>query len=92
MGTPGLQKISRYGADFKLKAEMSHRPDVLIKDVADSPSSTGNRPNRLGSLQSMSRPGKMSDNAHIESFLHSRCKFECYSGLRPLAHSGELKR
>jgi transposase len=37
MGTPGPQKISRYGAEFKLKAvQMSHQPGVLVKDVADS--------------------------------------------------------
>lgn len=37
MGTPGPQKINRYGIDFKLKAvQMSHQPGVLIKDVAES--------------------------------------------------------
>lgn len=37
MGTPGPQKINRYGTDFKLKAvQMSHQPGVLIKDVAES--------------------------------------------------------
>jgi transposase len=37
MGTPGPQKISRYGPDFKLKAVfMSQQPGVLIKDVAES--------------------------------------------------------
>ena len=37
MGTPGPQKINRYGVDFKLKAvQMSSQPGVLIKDVAES--------------------------------------------------------
>ena len=37
MGTPGPQKIQRYGVAFKLKAvQMSHQPGVLIKDVAES--------------------------------------------------------
>ena len=37
MGTPGPQKIHRYGTAFKLKAvQMSHQPGVLIKDVAES--------------------------------------------------------
>jgi transposase len=37
MGTPGPQKINRYGIAFKLKAvPMSNRPGVLIKDVAES--------------------------------------------------------
>jgi transposase len=37
MGTPGPQKINRYGVEFKLKAvQMSHQPGVLIKDVAES--------------------------------------------------------
>lgn len=37
MGTPGPQKINRYGIDFKLKAvQMSEQPGVLIKDVAES--------------------------------------------------------
>ena len=37
MGTPGPQKIHRYGAAFKLKAvQMSNQPGVLIKDVAES--------------------------------------------------------
>jgi transposase len=37
MGTPGPQKINRYGVDFKLKAvQMSNQPGVLIKDVAES--------------------------------------------------------
>ncbi len=37
MGTPGPQKINRYGIDFKLKAvQMSNQPGVLIKDVAES--------------------------------------------------------
>jgi transposase len=37
MGTPGPQKIYRYGIAFKLKAvQMSHQPGVLIKDVAES--------------------------------------------------------
>ena len=37
MGTPGPQKIHRYGIAFKLRAvQMSHQPGVLIKDVAES--------------------------------------------------------
>jgi transposase len=37
MGTPGPQKINRYGVAFKLKAvQMSNQPGVLIKDVAES--------------------------------------------------------
>lgn len=37
MGTPGPQKINRYGAAFKLRAvQMSNQPGVLIKDVAES--------------------------------------------------------
>src|ERR1700693_4689855 len=37
MGTPGPQKINRYGIAFKLKAvQMSNQPGVLIKDVAES--------------------------------------------------------
>jgi putative transposase len=33
---------------------------------------------RLGMLQSMNRPGKMNDNAHIESFFHSMKAEELY--------------
>src|SRR5881227_659423 len=37
MGTPGPQKIHRYGVAFKLKAvQLSGQPGVLIKDVAES--------------------------------------------------------
>lgn len=37
MGTPGPQKINRYGIAFKLRAvQLSHQPGVLIKDVAES--------------------------------------------------------
>jgi transposase len=37
MGTPGPQKINRYGIGFKLKAvQMSNQRGVLIKDVAES--------------------------------------------------------
>jgi transposase len=37
MGSPGPQKINRYGIDFKLRAvQMSNQPGVLIKDVAES--------------------------------------------------------
>lgn len=37
MGTPGPQKINRYGIAFKLKAvQLSKQPGVLIKDVAES--------------------------------------------------------
>ena len=37
MGTPGPQKINRYGVEFKLKAvQMSNQPGVLVKDVAES--------------------------------------------------------
>lgn len=37
MGTPGPQKVNRYGLDFKLKAvQMSHQPGVLVQDVAES--------------------------------------------------------
>src|SRR3954471_17580298 len=37
MGTPGPQKIHRYGIAFKLKAvQLSNQPGVLIKDVAES--------------------------------------------------------
>ena len=37
MGTPGPQKIRRYGIAFKLRAvQMSNEPGVLIKDVAES--------------------------------------------------------
>ena len=37
MGTPGPQKVNRYGIQFKLKAvQMSNQPGVLIKDVAES--------------------------------------------------------
>jgi len=33
---------------------------------------------RLGMLQSMNRPGKMNDNAHMESFFHSMKTEELY--------------
>ena len=37
MGTPGPQKINRYGIAFKLKAvQMSNQPGVLVRDVAES--------------------------------------------------------
>src|SRR2546423_3474327 len=37
MGTPGKQKINRYGVEFKLRAvQLSNQPGVLIKDVAES--------------------------------------------------------
>ena len=37
MGTPGPQKVNRYGVEFKLKAvQLSGQPGVLIKDVAES--------------------------------------------------------
>jgi transposase len=37
MGTPGPQKIHRYGSAFKLRAvQLSNQPGVLIKDVAES--------------------------------------------------------
>lgn len=37
MGTPGPQKVNRYGLEFKLRAvQLSNEPDVLIKDVAES--------------------------------------------------------
>lgn len=37
MGTPGPQKIHRYGTAFKLRAvQLSDQPGVLIKDVAES--------------------------------------------------------
>lgn len=37
MGTPGPQKIHRYGTAFKLRAvQLSKQPGVLIKDVAES--------------------------------------------------------
>lgn len=37
MGTPGPQKVNRYGIEFKLKAvQLSQQPGVLIKDVAES--------------------------------------------------------
>lgn len=37
MGTPGPQKIHRYGTAFKLRAvQLSNQPGVLIKDVAES--------------------------------------------------------
>jgi transposase len=37
MGTPGPQKINRYGIAFKLNAvQMSNQAGVLIKDVAES--------------------------------------------------------
>src|SRR5436190_22718194 len=37
MGTPGPQKINRYGIAFKLKAvQLSNQPGILIKDVAES--------------------------------------------------------
>ena len=37
MAKPGLQKINRYGVDFKLQAVlMSEQPGVLVKDVAES--------------------------------------------------------
>jgi transposase len=37
MGSPGPQKINRYGVEFKLKAvAMSNQPGVLVKDVAES--------------------------------------------------------
>src|SRR5438093_13011053 len=37
MGTPGPQKIHRYGTAFKLNSvQMSTQPGVLIKDVAES--------------------------------------------------------
>ncbi len=37
MGTPGPQKINRYGSEFKLKAvHMSNQRGVLVRDVAES--------------------------------------------------------
>jgi len=37
MGTPGPQKVNRYGLEFKLKAvAMSNEPGVLVQDVAES--------------------------------------------------------
>ena len=37
MGTPGPQKVKRYGLEFKLKAvQMSNQPGVLVRDVAES--------------------------------------------------------
>lgn len=37
MGTPGPQKVNRYGLEFKLKAvQMSNQPGVLVQDVAES--------------------------------------------------------
>ena len=37
MGTPGPQKINRYGLEFKLRAVlMSEQPGVRVKDVAES--------------------------------------------------------
>ncbi len=37
MGTPGPQKIHRYGTAFKLRAvQSSNQPGVLIKDLAES--------------------------------------------------------
>ena len=37
MGTPGPQKINRYGFEFKLKAvQMSQQRGVLVQDVARS--------------------------------------------------------
>ena len=37
MGSPGPQKVNRYGLEFKLKAvAMSNEPGVLIQDVAES--------------------------------------------------------
>jgi hypothetical protein len=37
MGTPGTQKVNRYGLEFKLKAvAMSNQPGVLVQDVAES--------------------------------------------------------
>ena len=37
MGTPGPQKIRRYGIAFKLRAvQLSQQPGVLSKDVAES--------------------------------------------------------
>jgi transposase len=37
MGTPGPQKVNRYGLEFKLKAvAMSNQPGVLVQDVAES--------------------------------------------------------
>jgi transposase-like protein len=37
MGSPGPEKINRYGIDFKLRAvQTSNQPGVLIKDVAES--------------------------------------------------------
>jgi transposase len=37
MGSPGPQKINRYGIEFKFKAvQMSHQRGVLIKDDAES--------------------------------------------------------
>ena len=44
----------------------------------------------LGILQSMNRPGKMNDNAHIESFFHSmkaESLFETDAQLRKALHS-----
>ncbi|WP_129449807.1 hypothetical protein [Methylibium sp. Pch-M] len=42
MGTPGPQKINRYGVAFKRKTvQMSNQPVVLIKDVAESLCTTG---------------------------------------------------
>ena len=37
-----------------------------------------NQISRLGMLQSMNRPGKMNDNAHMESFFHSMKTEELY--------------
>ena len=37
MGTPGPQKVPRYGLEYKLKAvQMSQQPGVLVQDVAQS--------------------------------------------------------
>ena len=37
MGTPGIQKVGRYGDQFKATAvALSHVPGVLVKDVAEA--------------------------------------------------------
>jgi putative transposase len=45
---------------------------------------------RLGMLQSMNRPGKMNDNAHMESFFHSMKTEELYG--RKFAHDDQLRQ
>jgi len=64
MGTSSLPKVHRYSLQFKATAvRLSELPDILIKDVADALD--------IHPFMCMNRPGKVTDNAFMESFFHS---------------------